>query len=129
MQSVHDLRAAVATGSAVQVAALLSPAVVFHSPASDAPAVGVARVAQVLALAGRIYGPLVMGPAYGNDESAVGFFTAHVGDHEVQVCYRVDCDADRLIERIDALMRPLPAMQELVRRMMQALASEAAGDP
>lgn len=120
-QAVQQLRAAVAAGSATHIAALLSPSVVFYSPAFPAPAVGIERVGQVLAMAGRIYGALTIGHSYGDGESAATFFTARIGDHDLQVCYRVDCDTDGRIERIDALMRPLGAAQELVTRMMQAL--------
>ncbi len=112
---------AVSTGSAAQIEPLLSSGVAFYSPAFAEPALGRPRVARVLALAGRVYGELALGDCLGAGHSAAAFFTARIGRHELQVCYRIELDEEGGIARVDALIRPLDAAQELVRRMMQAL--------
>lgn len=115
------LREAVLGGAVDPIAAVLDEEVRFFSPAFAEPAVGRERVAGVLAVAGGVYEGLVFGEPLVDGTSAVVFFDARVEGRPLQGCYRLDVAAGR-VTRLDALMRPLDAVQALVATMMRRTA-------
>lgn len=115
------LRDAVRRGDAARIAATLDDDVRFFSPAFTEPTEGRERVAGVLAVAGHVYEGLTFGEPLVDGASAAMFFDAHVDGHPLQGCYRLDVAAGR-VTRLDALMRPIEAVQALVATMMRRTA-------
>jgi hypothetical protein len=106
--------------------AALHDEVAFYSPASGEAAIGAETVTRVLLTARRVYTGPTLTHTYGDDTGGGAlFFTARVGDHEIQGAYRVDV-ADGLVRRLDALFRPVTAAEALVAAVMGRLAQESA---
>lgn len=112
---------AMATSETGALSAVLHPDVSFCSPAAASAVTGRGTVAQVLGVAGRIYGDVSVEQQLSDDTSAAVFFTATVGGDPLQVCYRFDVDPGGQIVHLDVLMRPVRTAAALVTAMMSTL--------
>ena len=119
----NRFRAAMRDGAAARLGAVLDDDVTFYSPAFAEPSTGRDRVAAILATASGVYGDLSFEQQLVAGPTAVLFFEADVAGQHLHGCYRLTVSELGTITGIEALMRPLDAVQALVTTMMSRLAA------
>lgn len=116
-------RAAMREGAATRLGAVLDDDVTFYSPAFAEPSAGRGTVATILATASGVYGDLAFEQQLVAGPTAVLFFEADVAGLHLHGCYRLTVSERGTIASIEALMRPVDAVQALVTTMMSRLAA------
>lgn len=106
----HPFRLAVEADDTDAVTELLHPDVEFRSPAVHRPYHGRAAVAHLLHHAKATLAGLTYFDELHGDDTVALFFTARVGDKDVEGLDHLTLDADGRITRLRVMIRPLSGL-------------------
>jgi hypothetical protein len=112
---------AMLTGDLDVLAAALAPDVSFWSPAVHKPYEGHAAVMKMLTAAHHVLGGLTYTETVESDERTVLFFTARVGDRDVEGIDALRFDAEGRVRELVVMIRPHSALEAVMGSMAQRL--------
>jgi hypothetical protein len=112
---------AMLTGDPDVLASALAPDVSFWSPAVHKPYEGHAAVMRMLTAAHHVLGNLTYTETVESDERSVLFFTARVGDRDVEGIDAVRFDAEGRVRELVVMIRPHSALEAVMGAMAQRL--------
>lgn len=112
---------AMLTGDPEVLAASLAPGVSFLSPAVHKPYEGHATVMRMLTAAHHVLGGLAYTETVESDERTVLFFTARVGDRDVEGIDALRFDEAGLVRELVVMIRPHSALTAVMEAMARQL--------
>lgn len=121
MSSAAQFQKAMLTGDLDVLAAALAPDVSFCSPAVHKPYEGHAAVMKMLTAAHHVLGGLTYTETVESAERTVLFFTAGVGDRDVEGIDALRFDAEGRVRDLVVMIRPHSALESVMGAMAQRL--------
>ena len=121
MSSPAQFQKAMLTGDLDVLAAALAPDVSFWSPAVHKPYEGHATVMKMLTAAHDVLGGLTYTETVESEERTVLFFTARVGDRDVEGIDALRFDAEGRVRELVVMIRPHSALEAVMGAMAQRL--------
>ena len=112
---------AMLTGDAEVLAASLAPDVSFWSPAVHKPYEGHGTVMRMLTAAHQVLGGLAYTETVESDERTVLFFTARVGDRDVEGIDALRFDDEGRVRELVVMIRPHSALTAVMEAMARQL--------
>ena len=119
--SAAQFQKAMLTGDLDVLAAALAPDVSFWSPAVHKPYEGHAAVMKMLTAAHHVLGGLTYRETVESDERTVLFFTARVGERDVEGIDALRFDAEGRVRELVVMIRPHSALEAVMGAMAQRL--------
>jgi len=122
MDQASSFQKAMLTGDPDVMAAVLAPDVRFWSPAVHKPYEGREAVMTLLRAAHHVLEGLTYTETVESAGRTVLFFTAHVGDRDVEGIDALRFDDAGLVRELVVMIRPLSALSAVVEAMGRRLA-------
>jgi hypothetical protein len=119
--SAARFQKAMLTGDLDVLAAALAPDVSFWSPAVHKPYEGHAAVMKMLTAAHHVLGGLSYTETVESEERTVLFFTARVGDRDVEGIDALRFDTEGRVRELVVMIRPHSALEAVMGAMAQRL--------
>lgn len=119
--SAAQFQKAMLSGDLDLMAAALAPDVSFWSPAVHKPYEGHAAVMKMLTAAHHVLGGLAYKETVESDERTVLFFTARVGDRDVEGIDALRFDTEGRVRELVVMIRPHSALEAVMGAMAQRL--------
>ena len=121
MSNAAQFQKAMLSGDLDLMAAALAPDVSFWSPAVPKPYEGHSAVMKMLTAAHHVLGGLTYTETVESDERTVLFFTARVGDRDVEGIDALRFDAEGRVRELVVMIRPHSALEAVMGAMAQRL--------
>jgi hypothetical protein len=122
MSQAEAFQKAMLTGDPEIMEAALAPDVTVRSPAVHKPYEGRDTVLRLLGAAHHVLEGLAYTETVESDERTVLFFTAHVGDRDVEGIDALRFDADGRVRELVVMIRPHSALSAVMEAMGRRLA-------
>jgi hypothetical protein len=119
-------RAAIESGEAQAVVAMLAPDITFRSPVVYKPYEGRDAVAAVLRAVAQVFRDFRYTAELATGEREVLIFEATVGDREVQGVDILRIGPDGLVTELTVMVRPMSGLVALAEAMRKQLAAPSA---
>ena len=119
--SAAQFQKAMLSGDLDLMAAVLAPDVSFWSPAVHKPYEGHAAVMKMLTAAHHVLGGLAYKETVESDERTVLFFTARVGDRDVEGIDALRFDTEGRVRELVVMIRPHSALEAVMGAMAERL--------
>lgn len=116
-------KAAVESGDSEAMAAALSPAVSFKSPAVHKPYEGREATMMVLAAVGTVFEDFEYRGRFASDDGEILLFSARVGDRDLDGVDILRFGEDGLVSELTVMIRPYSGLTAVLEAMARALAN------